>query len=186
MKLKMQLWIFVGLILLTMMMSTSATAQEDAQPCTTAQLNHGANPMHEPIAKPINDMSTTARPGNMSIYLELANRVWGTLHDVKVVCLGMHFTSTSQAATHLVGPITFSKGNWRAIFTTEQYGIVIFSVPSGTCDPSFILFNVSRAEARKGTERVFNIPGECEAVISIENTSGQWDLKFEPIKLTDE
>jgi hypothetical protein len=96
-------------------------------------------------------------------------------------CRGKAFSREEDGANPVLGPINFDNGVWRATFTTGRFGAVTFDVLNGDCDfeRTELLFNVFEGEATEGAQQRFRTDGQCQALISVSNTSGDWALQFE-------
>jgi hypothetical protein len=99
-------------------------------------------------------------------------------------CRGKAFSREQDGANPVLGPINFENGVWRATFTTERFGAVGFETLEGDCDTerTELLFNVFEGEAAEGVQERFRTDGQCQALINISNTSGDWTLTFELIR----
>jgi hypothetical protein len=99
-------------------------------------------------------------------------------------CRGKSFSREQDGANPVLGPINFENGVWRDTFTTERYGAVGFERLEGDCDleRTELLFNVFEGEAVEGVQERFGTEGQCQALINISNTSGDWSLVFELIR----
>jgi hypothetical protein len=107
------------------------------------------------------------------------------LFQVEAECRGLSFTRTLDGRNPELGPLEFDDGLWRVTFTSEGPGAITFTPLEGDCDEKKTilnpLINVFYDEANEGVQETFRTEG-CKTMVSISNTSRDWDVKFDLLR----
>lgn len=184
---KTKLFALVSLIIL-LMASIAASAQDAQTPCATADVlaaEYRGMVEGEWLQSVITTLNANIEDNDTTNFLGTARELRRILGRLEANCRGLHFTNESEGMEPVIGPVSIASGIWRATFTTAGFGSVELEVISGTCEDDGLIFNAFQGDATDGMQAVVTTGPGCEVLISVSNTSEDWDLMFEAVKLDE-
>jgi hypothetical protein len=183
---KTKLFALIGLLIL--LITSIAAAQDTEAPCATADVlatEYRGMVQGEWLQTVITTLNANIEDNDTTNFLGTARELRRVLARLESNCRGLHFTNESEGMEPVIGPVSIASGIWRATFTTAGFGSVKLDVISGTCEDDGLIFNAFEGDAADGMQSVVTTGPGCEVLISVSNTSEDWDLMFEAVKLDE-